>query len=327
MKPEISIIVPVYNVELYLKKCIDSILAQTFTNFEVILVNDGSIDKSGEICNEYARVDQRVKVINQNYGGVSAARNAGLKLASGEYIGFVDGDDRIDKNMYKRMFELCMETESDISICKLGREIDGRLINTGQDDFVKEMDNTEAMRQLFKGVLFRFSLCNKLFKRSCFKGVKFPEGRIHEDLSTTYRLFANASKAVYTDYIGYIYIKRQNSILTSKFNEKRLDAFMGWDEILSFMIERYPQLSQEFISCFVYGCIDNVHSILSQVESIQDRQKYISSIQLRARKYYKHIIKNESLTLKYKYLVTLLSYNLKLFILTDHVKKIIVKAV
>ncbi|MBO0958844.1 glycosyltransferase, partial [Neobacillus sp. MM2021_6] len=255
MKPEISIIVPVYNIEHYLRECVDSILSQTFTNFEVILVNDGSSDNSGDICKEYAKLDGRVKVINQINKGVSAARNAGIKIAQGAYIGFVDGDDYIDNKMYQELYSLCEESKSDISICKLGREINGKLINKSQDCFKKEMDNKEAMRELFKGVLYRFSLCNKLFRRKCFEDIHFPEGRIHEDLSTTYKLFANANKAVYTNNIGYIYVKRENSILTTRFNEKRLDAFKGWDEILEFMNESYPELSDEFISCFVYGCI------------------------------------------------------------------------
>lgn len=107
MKPEISIIVPIYNVEKYLPKCIESILSQTFTNFELILVNDGSKDRSGIICDEYASKDNRIKVIHKENGGVSSARNSGVDLASGKYIGFVDPDDYIKKDMYERLHYLC----------------------------------------------------------------------------------------------------------------------------------------------------------------------------------------------------------------------------
>lgn len=190
MNPAISIIVPVHNIEAYLKKCLDSILAQTFTDFEVIVVNDGSTDKSGEICDAYAKQDARVKVIHQENQGVSSTRNAGIARAEGEFIGFVDGDDYVDMDMYRELYQTCMETDSSISICKLGREINGELINNEVGNFhTKELTNVEAMEELFKGILYRFSLCNKLFKRSCFENICFPVGRIHEDLSTTYKLF------------------------------------------------------------------------------------------------------------------------------------------
>lgn len=138
MNPIISIIVPVYNVEPYLESCIDSILAQSFSDIEVILVNDGSEDRSGVICDQYLSRDDRVRVIHKPYGGVSSARNVGLQSAKGQFIGFVDGDDRIEKDMYKTLYELCMETNSDISICKLGREIDGKLINKSSEGLVKK---------------------------------------------------------------------------------------------------------------------------------------------------------------------------------------------
>ncbi|MDR7000613.1 glycosyltransferase involved in cell wall biosynthesis [Neobacillus niacini] len=322
MKPAISIIIPVHNTEAYISGCLESILTQTFENFEVILINDGSTDKSGAICDKYAELDSRVKVIHKGYGGVSSARNTGVKFAQGEYIGFVDGDDYIDKNMYKELYDLCEKTKSDISICKLGRKVNGKLINEGQDSFIKEMENKEAMRELFKGVLYRFSLCNKLFKRKCFENIHFPEDRIHEDLSTTYRFFANAEKVVYTNNIGYIYVKRENSILTTKYHEKRLDAFIGWDEILEFMEKHYPQLSNEYISSFVYGCVDNIYYILDQVKNKEDVKRYITNLQHYVQKYYKLILTNNSLTIKYKYLITLLNYSIGLLLLSNRINKL-----
>lgn len=264
-------------------------------------------------------------VIAQEYGGVSAARNTGVKASQGEFIGFVDGDDYIDKNMYQELYSLCKETNSDISICKLGREINGELINEVQDHFIKEMDNIAAMRELFKGVLYRFSLCNKLFNRKCFVNIQFPEGRIHEDLSTTYKLFAKADKVVYTNNIGYIYVKRENSILTSKFNNRRLDAFIGWNEILIFMKIKYPNLSKEFITCFVFSCIDNLYYILNQVKSKGEKTELLGTIQFYVRKYYKDIIKINMYSMKYKYLITLLNYNISFFLFFSTLKNIIKK--
>jgi glycosyltransferase involved in cell wall biosynthesis len=325
MKPEISIIVPVFNLEPYLADCLNTILAQTFRLFEVILVNDGSTDKSGIICDEFANKDSRVKVIHQKYGGVSSARNAGVKIAKGNYIGFVDGDDRIEKHMYDELYKLCIETESDIAISKLGREIDGEIINKTIKHFTKEMNRIEALRELFKGNLFRFSLCNKLFRKKCFEEIQFPLGRIHEDLSTTYRLFANSNKVVFTNTIGYIYVKRENSILTSRYNEKRLDAFIGWDEIISFMAKNYQELSEEVISSFGFWCVDNVFYILNQVDNKGVRDKYLSNIQQGIGKYYKQIIKNQTISFKYKYIITLLKFNINFLLLSNSMKKLVFK--
>jgi glycosyltransferase involved in cell wall biosynthesis len=317
MKPEISIIVPVYNVEDYLEDCLNSILVQSFQNFEVILVNDGSTDRSGSICDDYAKKDDRIKVVHQEYQGVSSARNVGIANAEGEFIGFVDSDDRIDIHMYKTLYELCKETGSHISICKLGREIDGKLINEESQEFIKEMDKEDGLRELFRGILFRFSLCNKLFKKSCFKDIVFPEGRIHEDLATTYKLFAAAEKSIYMNYIGYIYVKRQNSILTSKFNEKRLDAFVAWCEIISFITNKYHQLLPVVFSAYGFWSVDNIFYVLNQVEQKADRKKYLRKIQKYLRLYYKHLITNKSFGLANKYFVTLLNLSVELLIITN----------
>lgn len=199
MSAIISIIVPIYNVDNYLEKCIDSILNQALEEFELVLVNDGSTDNSGAICDKYSNKDERVKVIHKKNGGVSSARNVGIKNANGDYIGFVDPDDYVDIDMYKKLYELCIKSNSDIAICKLGREINGNIINKSDDEGLLELNNLEGMRELFKGELYRFSLCNKLFNKKCFENIKFPEGRIHEDLSTTYKLFANSNKSIYTN--------------------------------------------------------------------------------------------------------------------------------
>lgn len=322
MKPIISIIVPVYNVEPYIKDCIESILLQEFSNFELVLINDGSSDNSGAICDEYSQRDQRIKILHKEYGGVSSARNIGVSIAQGEFIGFVDGDDRIDKSMFKELYRLCLETNSDIAICKLGREIDGEIINSEEEEFIKVMDNNEAMKELFKGNLYRFSLCNKLFKISCFKNVYFPEGRIHEDLATTYKLFSNSNKAVYTSFLGYIYVKRKDSILTSKFNKKRLDAFLGWEEIIVFMDSRYPYLSNEFLCCFAYGSVDNIHYILNQVESTDEKKTYLELIKQVVRKYFRKLTFSTTLSFKYKLTLALLIFSTNILILSDKTKKL-----
>lgn len=323
MDPIISIIVPIYNVGKYLPKCIESILNQTFKNFELILVNDGSTDNSGVVCDDYAKKDTKIKIIHKSNGGVSSARNAGLYVAKGEYIGFVDPDDYIDKNMYEKLYRLCIDNNSDIAICRFNREINGKIQNKESTEEIIELNNMEAMNELFKGNLYRFSLCNKLFSKKCFNDVLFPEERIHEDLSTTYKLFANSKKAVYINYCGYIYVRRENSILTSTYNEKRLQAFIAWDEIIEFIDKNYYEIIEQVIATFTYWCVDNILYILNQVNNSKKKNNYLNIIQKYTTKYYIYIKRNNILSRSYKLRIRIFNINYKLFILGRKIRKVI----
>ena len=323
MDPIISIIVPIYNVGKYLPKCIESILNQTFKNFELILVNDGSTDNSGVVCDDYAKKDTRIKIVHKSNGGVSSARNAGLYVAKGEYIGFVDPDDYIDKNMYEKLYRLCIDNNSDIAICRFNREINGKIQNKESTEEIIELNNMEAMNELFKGNLYRFSLCNKLFSNKCFNDVLFPEERIHEDLSTTYKLFANSKKAVYINYCGYIYVRRENSILTSTYNEKRLQAFIAWDEIIEFIDKNYYEIIEQVIATFTYWCVDNILYILNQVNNSKKKNNYLNIIQKYTTKYYIYIKRNNILSRSYKLRIRIFNINYKLFILGRKIRKVI----
>lgn len=322
MDPIISIIVPIYNVGKYLPTCIESILNQTFKNFELILVNDGSTDNSGVVCDDYAKKDTRIKIIHKSNGGVSSARNAGLYVAKGEYIGFVDPDDYIDKNMYEKLYRLCIDNNSDIAICRFNREINGKIQNKESTEEIIELNNMEAMNELFKGNLYRFSLCNKLFSKKCFNDVLFPEERIHEDLSTTYKLFANSKKAVYINYCGYIYVRRENSILTSTYNEKRLQAFIAWDEIIEFIDKNYYEIIEQVIATFTYWCVDNILYILNQVNNSKKKNNYLNIIQKYTTKYYIYIKRNNILSRSYKLRIRIFNINYKLFILGRKIRKV-----
>ena len=323
MDPIISIIVPIYNVGKYLPKCIESILNQTFKNFELILVNDGSTDNSGVVCDDYAKKDTRIKIIHKSNGGVSSARNAGLYVAKGEYIGFVDPDDYIDKNMYEKLYRLCIDNNSDIAICRFNREINGKIQNKESTEEIIELNNMEAMNELFKGNLYRFSLCNKLFSKKCFNDVLFPEERIHEDLSTTYKLFDNSKKTVYINYCGYIYVRRENSILTSTYNEKRLQAFIAWDEIIEFIDKNYYEIIEQVIATFTYWCVDNILYILNQVNNSKKKNNYLNIIQKYTTKYYIYIKRNNILSRSYKLRIRIFNINYKLFILGRKIRKVI----
>lgn len=276
---DISIIVPIYNVETYLPKCIDSILNQTFKNFELILVNDGSPDRCGAICDRYAKLDSRIKVIHKDNGGVSSARNAGLDTAKGNYIGFVDPDDYIDAEMYLRLFNLCEDRDADIAVCRNIREINGQIEQPRIYSFeIIEMNCVESLKQMFIGNLYRFALWNKLYRRHCLEDIRFPEGRIHEDLSVNYLFFINAKKVVFTDYPGYIYVKRNESILTKNYNKDRLQSLEAWEEIIDYMKFYYPFLMKYVKRCAVFWIIDNANYIQLSINDTKDKQYLLSCI-------------------------------------------------
>lgn len=218
-KDLISIVIPVYNVEKYLKKCIESVMKQTYKNLEIILVDDGSTDLCSNICDEYEKKDKRIKVIHKANGGLSDARNCGIDMAKGEYIGFVDSDDFIEEEMYERMYECIKKTNSDISIC--GKYIDyenGKSIPAIKDKetIVNEMTSKEALIKLNSFYKFDMATWDKLYKRELFKDIRFPYGKKCEDYYTTYKLFDKSKKIVYFSTPLYHYFQRENSISRSK---------------------------------------------------------------------------------------------------------------
>lgn len=213
--PLISLIVPVYNVKDYLKTCLQSILEQTYKNLEIILVDDGSDDGSSGICDEYARMDQRIKTIHLPHSGVSAARNAGLAAATGELLGFVDSDDWIDHDMYQYLYALMQEHDADVSACTYLLEQEGRpskiINNTGK---LYVFSRKEIIRALVKNDLVKNYLWAKLFKRKLFDRLSFPVGRVYEDVAVLYKVFYSSQKVVLSCVSKYHYMIHKNESIT-----------------------------------------------------------------------------------------------------------------
>lgn len=217
----ISVIVPIYNSEKYLKKCIDSIKNQTYKDLEIILVNDGSTDNSPKICDEYANIDKRIKVIHQENGGQATARNAGLDASKGEYIAFVDSDDYIEKDMYEVMLSMIEVSHSDIAICGHKEVFEDESISS-VEIFEKEMLDTEALWQEIFGNLNN-AVWNKLFKKELIGELRFPVGMIHgEDLIFNLDYLKNCKSGVINRSQKYYYVQRSGSVTNSCFSEKKL---------------------------------------------------------------------------------------------------------
>ena len=224
----ISVIVPIYKVERYLNACVDSIVNQTYSNLEIILVDDGSPDRCPEICDEYARLDNRIKVIHQENGGLSAARNSGIDVARGEFLTFIDSDDFVAKNYVELLYDGMLKFDADISIasfCTFTKE--GELeIQSNELPFV-EITRDECFRRygsLNAELSMPFiSACNKLYKKDFFASIRFPIGKLYEDAFTTYKIIDKAKKIVFTPSKLYFYRINPQSILGQSFNKKHFE--------------------------------------------------------------------------------------------------------
>lgn len=237
----ISVIVPVYNVEEYLGACMKSILGQSYENLEVILVDDGSTDFSGNLCDEYARHDKRIKVIHQKNGGLSNARNTGIKAASGEYLVFVDSDDTIKKEHIKELYNAAKGQGAKMSICAIDEIYpNGKHINYGAGFKSKLLDQRTCLKRLLKDESFNVSAYAKLYHKDLWRSVRFPEGKLHEDLGTTYRLILKCSKIAYIPSPTYCYIKRKGSIANTKvYDDKKLDIIELTDKMCDAIDKKY----------------------------------------------------------------------------------------
>ena len=226
----ISVIVPVYNVEEYLEECLESIRQQTFTDIEVILVNDGSTDSSKEICERFCQADSRFKLINQENQGQSVARNRGVKESVGQFIMFVDSDDVINTNVLEVLLHY-MKTDVDIVECRMTRKKEEFFLNK-TSTIVFEGNSKEAILNCIAFKEVKYCAFKKLYRREIVEKIPFLEGYIYEDVFTGINYLKHIRKIVVIDYIGYYYRVRANSTMTKSFNEKDLDIFKVGNQLI-----------------------------------------------------------------------------------------------
>lgn len=239
---KISIIVPVYNVEAYLEKCVESILKQTYTNLEILLVNDGSTDKSGELCDKLALRDHRIRVIHKENGGLSDARNRGIDEASSNLIGFIDSDDYIDEDMYETLYRQMVASKADLSMC--GHYDVYHQIPEKQVAEIKtwELMPEEAIKMVMEAKILSVTAVNKLYKKALFEQLRFRIGKIAEDAFIMVDLIHQCSKVVATNEKKYYYVHRENSITTQKFSLKFLNVIEAYEQNAKIISENYPDL-------------------------------------------------------------------------------------
>lgn len=276
--PLISIIVPVYNTEKYLPKCIESILAQTYTNFELILVDDGSIDRCPQICDEYAEKDSRIKVFHKENGGVSSARNCGLDIANGEYIGFVDSDDYIEPEMYEKMLHTITESNVDLCICRCKAERPtGDFISESPTDSEERVFSREdTLDFLVHKRLAKYIFpTNKLYRKKLFDHNRYKIGKINEDEAIIHHIFGSSDGTVFTNEILYHYVVRNESIIHSRVSVKNLDMVDALIDRAEYFLD--DQKKQHAASVYI-SAMDTLVTIYSQLDRTIDVKRTVARL-------------------------------------------------
>ena len=297
-KDLISIIVPIYNVEKYINDCIQSIIEQTYKKIEIILINDGSTDKSGEKCNKYARKDKRITVINTKNEGVSKARNIGIQEAKGKYITFIDADDYVERNYVENLYRQCIDNCADMSICGI-QDVTEKKIKVKKSNKIKEILNSEeALKELLNEKYYPCVVWAKMYKKEIFKNIRFNEKtKIAEDLEIIYKLIDQCNKiSVDTSKYLYNYRKRKTSVTNSKYNEAWENEIKICDQIINFIEKKYPNIKDFAIKRYIRINVSCIYKILNNKQQHDKIKKLKANINKYEKKLYvntnfKNIIK------------------------------------
>ena len=241
-EPLVSVIVPVYNVKKYLNRCMESIINQTYKELEILLIDDGSTDGSGEVCNMWKREDDRVKVYHKQNGGLSDARNYGLKKAKGSFVIFVDPDDSIEGECVKLLRDMIKEYSVDMSIATLTVVAPKGRINEAKSGLKTIWSTKETLRRLLLDDGFSVSMAAKMYNIKLFQKVDFPKGKLCEDNGTLYKLIMQCDKIAYCSDSVYNYYKNAGSIMTKEFNLRKLDLIDLSDMMCKDIVSVYPEL-------------------------------------------------------------------------------------
>lgn len=303
---KISIIVPIYNMEKYLNRMLDSLITQTYKNLEILLIDDGSCDNSGKICDEYAKRDNRIKVVHKTNKGVSISRNLGIELATGDYIGFVDSDDTIDKMMYEKLYTNLVNNDCDISACNYCTFSTVPVFKYSNkiDIFNKE----EALKDIISNGLITNFLWNKLFKKEIFNNILFPSGKIYEDIYVMPKLLENINKLCFDNSKLYGYFFRTDSCVNT-YNKSKNMNYLEFNDSCYNHLKKYQFLQDDLIkykTFYIYSAyLQAAKSSCKDIFNDEDMNKYYQLF----RKYFK-LNSNYSLERKLLFLILYINKNL-----------------
>lgn len=254
---KLSIVVPIYNVEKYLRKCINSLINQTYKNIEIILVDDGSSDSSGNIADEYAEKDSKIKVIHKTNGGLADARNKGIEIATGKYIAFIDSDDWIDCDAYSYAIKMMKKLDSDMFVFQAQscyNNFEDKINNTNEYILIENEDIFDYWGIIGRGV------CDKVFLREYWNNIKFPFGKTSEDIFVIYKLMAKAQKTILSSNVYYYYRQREGSI--SKTKNVRIDSYYAYKNARKFIKEKYTKSYNKFMKNYLTNCMGIYNAII-----------------------------------------------------------------
>ncbi len=279
-EPLISVIVPIYKVEKYLDRCVESIVNQTYTNLEIILVDDGSPDNCPQMCDDWAEKDNRIKVVHKENGGLSDARNAGMPFVTGELVSFIDSDDWIELDMFEKMLNRMKKDNSDMVSCGVKWvEEDGTLIRDVTSDN-EVLNKTAAMKELINDRKLKQHVWNKIYKYDLIKDIPFEKGKYHEDVFWSYQVVGIAKKVSVVKESFYNYVQRSNSIMGEGFSAKRLDALDANRQRCEYMKEHFPELYDKSLYVYIGSCHYQLQCAVKAnqpkevIDNILDRTSY-----------------------------------------------------
>lgn len=307
----ISIIIPVYNVEKYLNKCIESVVKQTFKNLEIILIDDGSTDSSGNICDEWKMKDERIIVIHKENGGVSSARNAGLDIAQGEYVGFVDSDDYIDNQMYEVLLKQTQKFNTELSFCNFFDVDEKGKKESSNMEYKCILTKKEVMSGMFQNNNENFALWNKLVKREKLKNIKFDENiKIYEDALFCFQMIENVNSISFCKNNLYFYTDREGSTLMEENIKSKVTTLIAMEKINKILEkndiqERFQQQCDYIGRVYLY----------EEISKNQNNNINFSTYKDIAKKYLRDGLLKEKIGLKNKVKVILAVYFTKLYLM------------
>lgn len=284
----LSIIVPVYKTKKYLDKCVSSLIEQTYSDIEIILVDDGSPDECGLMCDEWTKKDERIKVVHRKNGGLSAARNSGMEIAKGDYISFIDSDDYIDENMFLMLMSAVKANNADIAECayiKVGESEDEELKarqNAEKSEEVLVFSAYEAMEELIYERNIHQVVWNKVYSKKAIDNLKFREGKINEDEFFTYKVVGNSEKVISLKAQLYFYVQHENSIMSSGYSIKRLDAIEALKERMEYVKEKFPKLYSLAKASYLCSCM-YAHQCLARNTCADEDKTYRNMLVKRVR--------------------------------------------
>lgn len=296
----ITVIVPIYNVEKYINKCIESIKKQTYKNLEIILVDDGSTDRCGEICDNYSKKDNRIIVIHKENGGLSDARNTGVDWAKGEYITFVDSDDYLDKNYIEKLYRAIKKDNTEISQCgiiKFNEELkETQYIGYSENNIITTKQSIIDMSK--EHWVENVVVWNKMYSKELIKDIKFAKGMLHEDEFFTYKALYNSDKiSIIKDYL-YYYRQNSQSIMGKKYDLKRLDILEAFNERIDFFKSRREE---ELYNYSLLRFLDVIKLCYCNVKQYYNSEvELLKKLRVKYKEIYKEIIKIKNISVKSK---------------------------